>query len=111
MEIGPAIMVVGTECPPEVEEEWNRWYSAKHVPDILKFKGIRKATRYKIIDDKGEYPKYLAIYEFESPQAAEAWNTSPERDAVMRDFNDNWVTRGAKIEWRVQYEPMKTWQK
>ena len=112
MEIGPTILVVGTECPPEAEEEWNRWYNAKHVPDVLKFKGVKKATRYKIIgDDKGEYPKYLVIYEFESRQAAEAYNTSPEFDALRKDWNDNWAKRGAEIKWRLQYEPIKTWQK
>ncbi len=122
MESGPVIMIVGTECPPESEEEFNNWYSEKHVPGVLKFKGAKKATRYKLApirltDHKlvpiteGEYPKYLAIYEFENRQAAEAYNTSPEFAANVEDWVNNWAKRGAKLKWRVHYEPIKTWQK
>ena len=39
MEAGPVIMVVGTECPSEIEEEWNEWYSEKHVPICLNSRG------------------------------------------------------------------------
>ena len=49
MGTGPVLMVMGTQCPPEIEEEFSNWYSNKHVPDILKFKGVKKAARYKII--------------------------------------------------------------
>lgn len=119
---GPVIMVMGTECPPETEEEWSKWYSEKHVPDVLKFKGIKKATRYKIKrpgheirraagESSDDYPKYLAIYEFESWQAVEAYNTSPEREVALEDWNRNWANKGARVRWRICYEPIQTWQR
>jgi len=118
---GPAIMIVGTECPPDAEEEWNKWYSETHVPDVFKFKGVKKASRYKIRQPGGniasaageslaDYPSYLAIYEFENWQKLEAFYASPERDAAAKDWTDTWTDKGAKIKWRVFYEPIGTWQ-
>lgn len=114
METEPAILVVGTEISPEAEEEWNMWYNEKHVPELLEVEGMIRVTRYKIFDDKegpyeeGKYPKYLAIYEFENRQAAEAFATSPEIYAGRADWKKNWLPRGMVLKWRVYYEPIKT---
>ncbi len=122
MGTGPILMVVGTECPSEIEEEFSNWYSNKHVPDVLRFKGVKKATRYKILppeqtiarstgETPGEYPPYVATYEFEDWKAVENYNHWPERQAILRDWNENWATKGAKIKWRIFYEAIKTWEK
>ncbi|MDO8568663.1 MAG: hypothetical protein Q7R57_08105 [Dehalococcoidales bacterium] len=118
---GPVIMVMGTECLSETEEAWSKWYSEKHVPDVLKFKGIKNATRYKIRDeneaargtaDKSgpQCPKYVAIYEFQNWQAVEGYNNSPERQVAVKDWNDKWVNKGARLVWRIYYEPIKSWR-
>ncbi len=113
MGAGPVIMILGTEPPPGLEEEWNQWYTEKHVPDVLKFKGARKATRYKISKEmEGQYPRYLAVYEFESKEALDEYmTTSPEHFAALDDWNDNWAPKGAEIKWRIYYEPIKTREK
>ena len=105
------LFIVGTQCQPEVEEKFNTWYNEIHIPMLLKFKGIKEATRYKIIDKTEAYPKYLAIYKFESQNAFEAFETSPELAAVREDMRETWKEGENEIKWRVHYEPLKTWKR
>jgi len=58
---------------------------------LLKFKGIRVVTRYKRTTETEEYPKYLAIYEFESQKAFdEAYEPSPEIAAAQAESKKTW---------------------
>ena len=115
MEAGPVVMIVGTQCPSETETEYNRWCNEKHIPEILRFKGLRKATRYELIDTEGErsahYPKYLVIWEFESRQAAEAYEASPERAVAVEDFKESLGNKGIEIKWRAHYKPVRMFEK
>ncbi len=79
----PIILIRATQCQPEVEEKFNKWYDEIHIPLLLKFKGITEVTRYKLMTETEEYPKYLAIYTFESQSAFEAYETSPELAAAL----------------------------
>ncbi len=107
------IMILGTDPPPVMEEEWNKWYNEKHWPDVLKFKGFKKATRYKLIDDPegGKYPRYLAIYEMESKKAADDYDNSPIRKAAGADWSETWGKKGAQIIWRAHYAPIASWER
>jgi len=111
METKPVINIVGTRCRPEDEGKFNKWYAEVHIPMLLRFKGLKAVTRYKIINEAEEYPKYLAIYKFESQQAYEAYETSPELVAAREERDETWKERGFEVKWRVQYEPMKTWER
>ncbi len=112
METRPIIHVVATQCRPEDEEKFYTWYDEIHIPLLLKFKGLKKATRYKIIYETEKYPKYLAIYEFESRKAFEAYETSPELAAASKEEStETWKEGGYEMKWRVQYEPIKTWER
>ena len=111
MENKPVIHVVATQCKPEVEEEFNKWYDEVHVPLLFKFRGMKKVTRFKILKDTGEYPKYLAIYEFESRKDYEEYAASPELAAGQKEVAETWKESVFDIKWRVQYEAMKIWQK
>lgn len=115
MESGKVIMVVGTDGAKGNEEEWNRWYNERHVPDILKYPGVESAARFiRVIEnDEGKYPKYLAIYEFKDLDAARGYETSPERDAAMAERNARYGKGpdGTGMRWRVRYQAFKTWQK
>ena len=110
METKPVIYLVATQCPPEKEEKFNKWYNEVHIPLLLKFKGIKKVTRYKITGETEEYPKYLTIFDFESREAFEKYSTSPERAASREEASETWKDGGYEIKWRVQYEVMKTWE-
>ena len=111
METKPIIYIVATQCHPENEEKFNRWYNEIHIPMLLKFKGLTKVTRCEIVNESEGLPKYLAIYEFESQKAFEAFRTSPELNAAREEMSGTWQGKGFEVRWRVLYEPMKTWKR
>ena len=41
------INIVATECRPEEEERFNKWYNEVHVPMLFKYKGMKRVTRCK----------------------------------------------------------------
>ena len=48
---------------PASEDEWNRWYTYRHIPDVLSVPGWLSSRRYCAVS--GE-PKYLTIHEIAS---------------------------------------------
>ena len=111
MENKPVINIVGTRCKPEVEEKFNKWYDEIHIPLLFKFPGMTGVKRWKLLTGDGEYPEYLAIYEFENRGAYEAFQTSPEREVAMKEMEETWKEGKFEVIWRVQYESLKTWQR
>ena len=111
MEDKPVINIVATQCRPEVEEKFNKWYDETHIPLLFKFKGMKEVTRYKIINEADEYPKYMAIYKFESEKALKEYETSPELAAAREEMRGTWKEGGWETTWRVQYKSMKTWKR
>ena len=111
MENKPVIHIVGTRCKPEQEEKFNKWYDEIHIPLLFKFPGMTGVKRWKLLTEDGGYPEYLAIYEFENQSAYEEWQTSPEREAAMIEMNETWKEGMFEVNWRVQYEALKTWQR
>ena len=101
METEKAINIVGTRCKPELDDKFNKWYDEIHIPMLLKFKGLQGVTRYKIAKDNEKYPYYLAIYEFESPQAVEEYNSSPELAAALEESREIWNDGDWEMLWRV----------
>ena len=55
------------------EDEYNDWYTNRHLADVLKVPGIVAAQRFKLSEqqrDPGPHPfAYLAIYECETDDA------------------------------------------
>ncbi len=64
------LLVVLAEVEPEVEADWNRWYNAVHVPEILACPGLHRCTRYASRDAEGGRT-YVAIYQVDGPQVLE----------------------------------------
>ena len=62
---------------PEVEEAFNQWYDAVHVPALLRCPGWLSARRYVVLDGG---PKYLAIYEVDSAEIinSPAWQEASD---------------------------------
>lgn len=67
---------------PELEDEWNAWYSGTHIEEMLSVPGIRSATRYREI---GVDARYVTIYEIESPDVL----SSPEYLAIA-GWGERW---------------------
>ena len=59
------LYVVMMDVEPDKEALFNEIYDKEHVPVLLKVPGVLGAARYKTSDEAS--PRYLAIYEVESP--------------------------------------------
>ena len=99
----PFINIVGTACPPQDEERFNKWYNEVHIPLLCKYKGLKGVTRYKIASQSAGAAQYIAVYNFDSLKDFEAFGKSPEFSAAIKEMNESWP-QGISIVSRVQYE-------
>jgi quinol monooxygenase YgiN len=104
----PVLNVVGSRCKPEEEKKFNKWYDEVHIPMLMRFKDLVAVSRFKIIKESPDYPTYLAIYEFVSQSAYEAYQKRPDFPEAQADIKENWPN-GLDIKWRVQYEFIRSW--
>lgn len=60
------VFLVATNCTnPAREEEFNRWYSHMHIPDLSAAQGFIRADRYRCESPDAAPAAYLTIYEYE----------------------------------------------
>jgi len=76
---------------PEREEEFNKWYSEVHVPQMVEIPGVLSGTRYAAIRTQPGQLKYLTIYELESEEAIDSIQASPEMEEARQDFRARWA--------------------
>jgi hypothetical protein len=81
---GRALFVVTIEIDPAHEDEFNRWYDEEHFPERVGCPGFLTARRFRSADGA---PKFLAIYDLESPAALE----TPEYRALSEP--SEWTKR------------------
>ena len=94
------------------DEEFNAWYSDRHIYDLVAIPGIAAAQRYQLLDatTAEKTPDYLAIYEFSDVDLAIAGiaerrgtDRMPSTEAINRDlskgvvFKPLWTVNG---DWR-----------
>jgi uncharacterized protein (TIGR02118 family) len=102
------IFIVGTRCQPKDDAKFNKWYNEVHIPMLMKSGYIKRVARYKAIGKPGDAPGYLAIYQFASMQDFKAHETSPARDAAIKEMGESWGNQ-VELTSRVQYELLKEW--
>jgi len=105
------ILIVANEPSVEREAEYNEWYTDRHVPMMFQFKGMKKASRYRLSGENKESSRYLAIYEFDNKEALEEFPKSPEFAAAVKDFDEKWKDGGFVRKWGAAYELIKSWEK
>jgi antibiotic biosynthesis monooxygenase (ABM) superfamily enzyme len=102
--------IVATECAPENDAKFNKWYNEVHIPMLMKYKGIKKVTRYRIIEEKAARPRFLAIYEFDTKKDLDELSKSQAfRDAIA-EMQETWKGQMFDIKWAVTGEPIKTFE-
>ena len=60
------LLLTMTEPPSEMDEEFNAWYDAEHLPERLAISGFRSARRW-VADVPPGAGRYLATYELDAP--------------------------------------------
>jgi uncharacterized protein (TIGR02118 family) len=103
--------IVATECSPKNDAKFNKWYNEVHIPMLLKYQGIKRVTRYKTMEEKQDKPRYIAIYEYDTKEALNAQNASPEFKAAIEEMQETWKGQMFAIKWGVSCEPIKTWER
>jgi uncharacterized protein (TIGR02118 family) len=101
------INIVATQCTPENDAKFNKWYNEVHIPMLMKFKGMKKVTRYRIIDEK---PRFLAVYEYDTKEDLDALSKSPEFQAAMAEMQQTWQNPMSLITWAINCEPIQVWE-
>ena len=111
MEKKPVIFMVWTQCLPEYAEEFNKWYDEVHVPLLLKFKGLKRVARYRVIGESSKYHEYLASYEFRSEKIFKEFWDSPERAVALEERLNSWEDKPYEIKAMVYYGLIRSWGK
>ena len=62
---GRGLLLVMIDVDPSDEPELNRWYEDEHIAERLSIPGFLTARRFVALEGQ---PKYLALYELESPE-------------------------------------------
>lgn len=74
------MVVQSGPADPAREDEFNEWYSTRHLPEICAVPGFTGARRYKVHGGgHGAPPAYLAIYEIDADDI-----TAPVREWQAR---------------------------
>jgi uncharacterized protein (DUF1330 family) len=98
------LLIVMARVKPEDEKAFNKWYNEDHLPKAIeRFAGVLSGRRYKILEGEDEY-RYLAMYEFESYQAAHATVHSEVIQELMREYDTAFGKGGRK---RILAEQIK----
>jgi hypothetical protein len=88
-----ALMLAFSEATtPEVDAEYNQWYSEKHIFDLLGIEGFVSATRYRLVKGvetlpgiEGDPHTHLAIYEIEGETAADVQKFADSLKVALSD--------------------------
>jgi quinol monooxygenase YgiN len=106
-----AIHMVEVDCKPEVEIKYNKWYNEVHIPMILRYDGILRATRYQLLSGPPGQARYLTIYEFKDQDAMESFPKSPEYTAVDEELKQTWKGKEFEVKLAAKFEMIGTWGK
>jgi len=97
VETGRALYIVRTWMPEEQLDEWYRWHSQEHMPDVAAQPGVIRATKYRVIEDNmpAEWAaQYATVYEFESLAAFETYRAGAEAARLRADHADRYGAAG-----------------
>jgi len=90
---GKVLYIVSTWVPEDRLDEWNRWHSEVHVADVAAQPQVRRARKYRVLDDNAPSewkPQYVTIYDFDSEQDWQSYNTGPEAARLRKDYADHY---------------------
>lgn len=65
---GTGLLLVAIDVAPEHEAELHRWYDEEHVRERMAIPGFLRVRRFQALEGG---PKFLALYDIESPEVLE----------------------------------------
>ena len=100
--------IIQTECKPENDAKFNKWYNEVHIPMLMKFKGVKKVTRYRLIDEKANRPQYLAVYEFDNMKDFAEFPKSKAFQDAIAEMEGTWGAGKPDIRLAMVADPIKS---
>jgi hypothetical protein len=107
------LFIVRMDVQHDKEELFNSVYDGEHIQELKKVTGVLKAERYWT--ELRSEPKYLAIYEIDSPdiQETEEWKKAGNVGRWPKEFRPytmnmnlaiyDWVGGTSELKWETQY--------
>ena len=83
------LLLMMTDIDPANEEDFNRWYEEEHLAERMAIPGFINARRFTALEGG---PKYLALYDLESPDVLQ----SPAYRHVVGAGTSEWTRRMQK---------------
>jgi hypothetical protein len=80
------LLLMMTDIDPADEADFNRWYEDEHLAERMAIPGFINARRFTALEGG---PKYLALYDLESPDVLQ----SPAYRHVAGAGKSAWTTR------------------
>ena len=109
MATGRYMNIVATDCNADCEDRFNEWYNNVHM--MLKYPGLKKATRYKVMGDPVNGARYVGVYEYDTQESMTGISDSDEFKAAIQEMQESWAEGGFDIKWMANFEPIQTWEK
>lgn len=110
-ETSRVLYIVRTWVPEDQLEEWDRWHTEVHVPDVASQLQVRRAHKYRIADDNTPFEwqaQYITVYEFDSWEDWHTYTTGEEAARLRKDYADRYGSVG-KIARQVVVE-VESWE-
>jgi len=83
------LYVVKSTVAKEHEEDFNRWYHKKHIPELVEASGCISARRFKVMD-AGDQFTYMAVYEYKDKETFMKYQGSEKRKELISDYLENY---------------------
>ncbi len=80
------LFVVKATIRKDQEEAFNRWYNEEHVPQVLQWKGLVSARRYKALEGEEKY-QYMAVYELQDEATWRRLMASDHMKALRAEYD------------------------
>lgn len=115
----PVSLVMADCVVTEKEAEFNAWYDASHVPNLVQIPGYASGARFELVEDPalewlGMGPKYLALYEFDSLDVLPALADPETMCAEAKAELARWMAYGAPLvdnmSWNVYHPIARHWR-
>lgn len=84
------LRMVYTSVDPARDAEFNDWYNAEHVHDMLRVPGVVSCRRYRKVSGNNRHD-YLALYEFDSQESVDAFHASAYRQEIWQKHLDKFA--------------------
>jgi hypothetical protein len=80
------LLLMMTDIDPADEADFNRWYEEEHLAERMAIPGFINARRFTALEGG---PKYLALYDLESPEVLQ----SPPYRNIVGAGTSPWTRR------------------